>query len=75
MTKEEIQKKTDSKVRSINTLADSLKVEIIARQMVGQDGFINTVIYYYDKEEYPQDKVEEDHENKDTAIREEEVDN
>ncbi len=65
MNKEEIKKRTDDKVKAIKTLADSLNIEMISKQMISTNGFINSVIYFLDKEKYPEEnKVEIKNEEK-----------
>ena len=55
MTKEKMQEETNKKVAEIKVLCDKLEITLMAKQMVTQNGFIETVVYYIDAEKYPVD--------------------
>ena len=56
MTRDEIKKKGEEKVQAIETLCKQLQVVVTAEQMINQQGFIKTVVYYLDTEEYKLDE-------------------
>lgn len=64
MKKEEIQGKVKQKIQAIQTLCKQLQIEIVAKQMINQDGFIENVVYYLDIEKYEVDKEEPKEEQK-----------
>jgi hypothetical protein len=52
MTKEEVQNRSQEKVKAIQTLAKQLEVVVSAEQMITEQGFIKSVVYYTDTEKY-----------------------
>lgn len=57
MTKQEIQTSTNDKISKIIELAKQLKIQISAKQAMVKGNFIESVVYFLDKEEYPQDPI------------------
>lgn len=56
MTKEEMQQKSQEKVKAIQTLCQQLEVVITAEQVVTEQGFIKQVVYYNDVQKYDLDE-------------------
>jgi len=52
LTKEEVQKKSQEKVRAIQTLCNQLEVVLTAEQVINSQGFIKNIVYYTDIEKY-----------------------
>lgn len=52
MTKEEIKKKTEEKVQAIKKLCIQLEMELVSKQMITENGFIENIIYFLDMEKY-----------------------
>ncbi|MCK5017884.1 MAG: hypothetical protein KAS32_12545 [Candidatus Peribacteraceae bacterium] len=52
ITKEQIQQKTQAKIRAIQTLCKQLQVVATSEQMINEQGFIKQVVYYTDIENY-----------------------
>ena len=60
MTKKEIQEKTINKVKSIQTLAKQLQIEMVATERISEDGLIDRAIIYKDMEDYKLDEEKKD---------------
>ena len=58
MTKEEIKKRSQEKIKQINDLYKELEVVVTAEEMLDERGIIKKVVYYTDTENYPLDKEE-----------------
>jgi len=56
MTKEEIQKASERKLRAIEKFMRQMDVTVSAEQMITQEGIIKTVIRYTDDEKYEVDE-------------------
>jgi hypothetical protein len=56
LTKEQIQQKSQEKVKAIQTLANQLQLVVSAEQMITEQGFIKLVVYYTDTEKYDVDQ-------------------
>jgi hypothetical protein len=69
MKQEEIQKKGMEKNKAIETLCKQLEVEITAKQIVTERGFIETVVMFVDLEKYELDKEEEKKDEKTPNLR------
>ncbi len=69
MKPEEMQKKSAEKVKAINTLCKQLEVEILAKQSITEQGFIENIVFYLDTEKYDLDKekIKEEKTNEKTA--------
>jgi len=59
MTKQEIDAKTNEKVKQINDLCKLLQITISAEEVMTESGFIKKVVYYLDNEKYPEPVKEE----------------
>lgn len=71
MTKEEIQIKSQEKMKAIETLCKQLQVTLSAEQMITKEGFIKQVVFYNDTEKYDLEEPSKDNQNeKTTDIRE-----
>lgn len=55
MTTQEMQKRSQEKVKQIHELMKLLQVNAECREQVTQQGFIERVVYWVDYEKYPQD--------------------
>lgn len=58
MTKDEINEKTNAKVKQITDLCSLLQITISAEEVVTEGGFIKKVLYYLDNEKYPEEIAE-----------------
>jgi uncharacterized protein (DUF2344 family) len=58
MTEEQIKQKTSGKIQSINILYKQLQIEVLAKQVVTQNGIIENVVFYNDMEKYDINKEE-----------------
>ena len=56
MKQEEIQTKSQQKVKAITTLCEQLQIIITAEQVITEKGLIKQVVYYNDTENYDVDK-------------------
>ena len=52
MTKEEIQAKSQEKMKAIESLCKQLEISVSAEQIVTKEGFIKNIVYYNDMEKY-----------------------
>jgi N-acetylglucosamine kinase-like BadF-type ATPase len=57
MTKEEVQQKTNEKVKAIQTLCNQLQVSLTAEQIIAEGGIIKNAIYYTDMQKYEMDEM------------------
>ena len=55
MTKEEVQARTQEKVKSIETLCKQLEITVSAEQAITPQGLIKQVVYYTDTQKYDVD--------------------
>jgi len=69
MTKEEINKRTQQKVETIKTLCQQLFIEIVAKQAITNEGIIENVVLFSDKEKYDLKKDEPKKDEKIPDIR------
>ena len=56
MKQEEVQAKSQQKVKAITTLCEQLQIIITAEQVITEKGLIKQVVYYNDTENYDVDK-------------------
>jgi len=59
LTREQVQEKSQEKVKAIEKLCKQLEVVVTAEQMITQQGFIKHVVYYTDVEEYDMVEVKQ----------------
>lgn len=60
MPREEAKKKSEAKIKQITDLMAMLKIEPKAAQKLTQAGFIENVVLFMDREEYPEDPYQKD---------------
>jgi hypothetical protein len=53
MTPEEIQKKSNDKIKAVETLLKQLELSIEAKQVLTKEGIIENVVFYRDLQKYP----------------------
>jgi hypothetical protein len=56
MTKQEIQAKSKEKVQAVEKFLKQMELTVSAEQMITEQGFIKTVVFYTDNEKYDLDK-------------------
>lgn len=56
MTKKEIQSRSQEKINQILSLMKTLRVEMVIKKRVTNEGFIEDVIFWTDKEDYKVDE-------------------
>jgi hypothetical protein len=69
MTKEEIQKKSEDKVKAVEILLKQLNLTTFAKQVVAEDGSIDNMVFYRDNERYQLDTPPKEEKKNDETTR------
>lgn len=52
-----LNKKSQEKIGTLLKLAETLKIEVTAKQVISKEGVIENVVYFVDKEQYPAEET------------------